>query len=315
MKTDFEEKVIHGSFLFPFQYFHSHQNSTVKILVPCHWHENTEILFIENGPLQIIIDGISFTGNTGDIFFFNPERFHQINGTKLDTPKNLIVDDNTETVPFIDFAALKSEADALNKTLGNFETQGVTYDFSDQNNRYIQVDSTGAGYLNLKYSEFGNTDTPLNIKGFTSGNSGSLIINVDCSGAAGSIKVASEIKVYVDGQPVSHSETVDFSTGKVIWNFINTSNSTSIFLQNYFGQIIAPNADVTANNGNGNIIANNVTVSGETHRHDFTGTTIPATVESDVQKTVNGAEPSQNQVFQFTLEQYVGTGGDTADGP
>ena len=84
MKTDFEEKVIHGSFLFPFQYFHSHRNSTVKILVPCHWHENTEILFIENGPLQIIIDGISFTGNTGDIFFFNPERFHQINGTKLD---------------------------------------------------------------------------------------------------------------------------------------------------------------------------------------------------------------------------------------
>lgn len=81
MKNDYEEKKIHGSLLFPFQYYHSHTGSSVKILVPFHWHQNMEILFVEKGPFRIYADGVSEDGNTGDIFFFNPEQLHQICGT------------------------------------------------------------------------------------------------------------------------------------------------------------------------------------------------------------------------------------------
>lgn len=84
MKSDLEEKCVHGSPLFPFQYFHSRKDPSVKIFVPCHWHTNIEIVFVEKGPLRIVTDGISRTGQTGDIFFFNSEQLHQINGTKVD---------------------------------------------------------------------------------------------------------------------------------------------------------------------------------------------------------------------------------------
>ena len=82
MKADLEEKYIHGSALFPFQYFHSHTSESVNLVVPCHWHTNLEILYVESGSFLVVIDGNIYTGHTGDIFFINTEQLHQITSTE-----------------------------------------------------------------------------------------------------------------------------------------------------------------------------------------------------------------------------------------
>lgn len=82
MKSDLEEKYVHGSAMFPFQYFHSHTSESIPITVSCHWHTNMEIIFVEKGSFLVVIDGCNYTGQAGDIFFINPEQLHQISSTQ-----------------------------------------------------------------------------------------------------------------------------------------------------------------------------------------------------------------------------------------
>lgn len=79
MRNDLEEKKIHGSLLFPFQYY-AKQQDNAAIFIPCHWHEEIEVLVIEKGSFTVIIDGNAFTGSAGDVFFFHSCQLHQIQG-------------------------------------------------------------------------------------------------------------------------------------------------------------------------------------------------------------------------------------------
>ena len=144
------------------------------------------------------------------------------------------------------------------------------------------------------------SNTPFNIKGFTSGSEQAVIINIDCTGAT-EINTPQQMNVYVDGGVVSRSETGDFSTGKVILNFYNTSEDLTINATNVCGQIIAPNANLSVANGNGNFIARNITIKGETHRTDFTGTTTPFRASVSGVKTVDGNAPTES----FTFDSYA----------
>ncbi len=80
MKNDLEEKRVHGSLLFPFQYYTAEQGrlGRPEIFVPYHWHDDVEILRVEKGKLQILVDGRELTGERDDIFFFNSGQIHQI---------------------------------------------------------------------------------------------------------------------------------------------------------------------------------------------------------------------------------------------
>ena len=82
MKNDLEEKRVHGSLLFPFQYYTAEQgrHGRPEIFVACHWHDDVEILTVAKGTLQIMVDGRELRGEEGDIFFFNSGQIHQIQG-------------------------------------------------------------------------------------------------------------------------------------------------------------------------------------------------------------------------------------------
>jgi hypothetical protein len=199
-----------------------------------------------------------------------------VNNTQLDRPNNIIQDADTSSNPYIDLVGLKNDIVNKSNSLSQVANTGVNVDFSDQNNRRIEYAATsGAGYYNMTASELnGISGTPLSFTGFTSGSDQGIIVNVNCAGAT-TISMPQEIKVFVDGNMVGRGETGDFTTGKVVFNFYNTSSDLQINATNVCCQIIAPNASLSVSNGNGNFIANNVTINGETHRTDFTGTTVP----------------------------------------
>ena len=79
MKNDLEEKRVHGSLLFPFQYYTADQgrHGRPEIFVAGHWHDDVEILTVAKGTLQIMVDGRELQGEAGDIFFFNSGQIHQ----------------------------------------------------------------------------------------------------------------------------------------------------------------------------------------------------------------------------------------------
>ena len=80
MRSDLEEKKIHGSPLFRFQYYPKPEGCT-ELLVPCHWHEEVEILVVEKGTLTILIDGKHLTSSEGEVFFVNSGQLHQMQGS------------------------------------------------------------------------------------------------------------------------------------------------------------------------------------------------------------------------------------------
>ena len=225
-----------------------------------------------------------------------------LNGTRIDRPHYLIQDKDTSSAPYIDLDEVKTDIENRARAMSQVSDTGVTVDFSDQNNRTITyVAGSGAGYYNMTAADFNKiSNTPLNIKGFTSGSEQAVIINIDCTGAT-EINTPQQMNVYVDGGVVSRSETGEFSTGKVILNFYNTSEDLTINATNVCGQIIAPNANLSVANGNGNFIARNITIKGETHRTDFTGTTTPFRASVSGVKTVDGNAPTES----FTFDSYA----------
>ena len=76
----------------------------------------------------------------------------------------------------------------------------------------------------------------------------------------------------VPATAVSFSEVTNFVNGRILWNLVNcTANVTTRLL---YASLLAPDASVTlGQNMNGTVIANNVTVTAESHRDDFIGET------------------------------------------
>lgn len=77
MKNDLEEKKVHGTQLFPFQYYHARTDGA-NLIIPYHWHSQVEIFFVEAGEFSLMVDGSSYTGHMGEFFFFNPGQLHQL---------------------------------------------------------------------------------------------------------------------------------------------------------------------------------------------------------------------------------------------
>ena len=231
-----------------------------------------------------------------------------VNSAQINQPGNIVQDTDTEHAPFIDLDMVKGQMDRLNTTLSaHADTPGVDKNLNDMNDSHITIAKPdGASYVNI---DAANLRYKLRLDGFEEGHNGSLIINVDCSGWTEDLTVP-ENTVYISEKPQDTSETVNFSNGKVIWNFINTegmtSNNKKINIGKTLGTIIAPDAAINlAANVNGHIIGKKVVVSAESHRTDFTGTTVPANAVFHVGKTVNGQTPAANEQFSFKMEKYA----------
>lgn len=204
-----------------------------------------------------------------------------INGTKIDKPYTIILDRDSQQNPFVNLERVRSEVAGISARLATVSGGGLEYDLTtDQNNRYITLlDPTGVGYFNITAGELNNySNNPIRLMGFSEGLNGTMVINVDCAGVKQiNLPVAC---IYVDGKEQATSEVVEFSTGKVIWNFSNAQGAT-INTNRMTGMIVALGATVNINqNLNGTVVAENINVNAESHRTDFTGTVDAPKVET-----------------------------------
>ncbi|MEA4999589.1 MAG: Cna B-type domain-containing protein [Candidatus Limiplasma sp.] len=194
-----------------------------------------------------------------------------INDTKIGKPNNLLQDANTATLGYVDFAAVASEVGGIQSLLASYGNGNLTKNWDDMNNRMLtMVTPGGLGVYNTTAAEMTSISSqPLKLMGLSSSGNGSIILNVDMSGAT-SVTMP-HLYVYVDGTQVSTNETATFTSCRVLVNFINASGKT-IDMKLANASVLAPGATVNLNqNLNGTVVADTIYVKAESHRDDYIG--------------------------------------------
>ncbi|EMF0149859.1 choice-of-anchor A family protein [Enterococcus hirae] len=204
---------------------------------------------------KFVVGSSISTGIENDRAVVNGSRIDHLSASELyqDRPGNTYIDFDTE------FAKLEGASESLMSI-----TPAKTYlssDFPDMNNRTIDVTGMGSSdvvIINVDASVL-SMNTPLNIV-----NSENKILVVNVINAPADFTIQSQIHY---NNRANH-ETEDFSDANISWNF--PSNVTNLAINAPFqGTIIAPQADVTANqNMDGTIIGKNVTLNAATNRWD-----------------------------------------------
>ncbi len=70
------ENRLHGSLAFPFQHY-TMATAPDRIFVPCHWHDEAEIILMKQGQVELLLDGSRHILSAGDIAFVNSQQLHQ----------------------------------------------------------------------------------------------------------------------------------------------------------------------------------------------------------------------------------------------
>lgn len=70
-----QESKPRGSFLFPFELYHT-QDATGSYYVSGHWHPDTEVIDLRQGSIRLTVDGESRTVGAGTVIFINREEIH-----------------------------------------------------------------------------------------------------------------------------------------------------------------------------------------------------------------------------------------------
>ena len=204
---------------------------------------------------KFVVGSSISTGIENDRAVVNGSRIDHLSASELyqDRPGNTYIDFDTE------FAKLEGASESLMSI-----TPAKTYlssDFPDMNNRTIDVTGMGSSdvvIINVDASVL-SMNTPLNIV-----NSENKILVMNVINAPTDFTIQSQIHY----NSRANHETEDFSDANISWNF--PSNVTNLAINAPFqGTIIAPRADVTANqNMDGTIIGKNVTLNAATNRWD-----------------------------------------------
>ena len=197
-----------------------------------------------------------------------------VNGTKLDKPYNILQDDDTSALQFVNLNLVESQLRSIalsysglsntNINTSHLSTTGGSCDLS-----YIQlIDSDRVGVFNVTASQL-NQYGYLGVKGFVSGDDGTVFINVDCTGFTGTVHIPNSEMSYNNAW-LGFQERTTFIYGRILWNFINCTSD--IETGRVYGSIVAPDASIRVyQNVNGSIIGKNVTINAESHRDDFVG--------------------------------------------
>ena len=77
----YKEKTIHGTAMLPFAQYHT-DISELLPFYPIHWHEEMEIIKVQQGRGLFYVDGVRYEANEGDIFILRPFVMHSINRLK-----------------------------------------------------------------------------------------------------------------------------------------------------------------------------------------------------------------------------------------
>ena len=92
----------------------------------------------------------------------------------------------------------------------------------------------------------------------------------------------------------------------VVYNYPNMTGTLEFGESPEFGHVVAPKADliVSGGNYNGSMVVNSMYSNGEGHMWPYKGgKLVPSTVGLIVHKTVDGEEPTAEQVYNFKLEE------------
>ena len=221
-----------------------------------------------------------------------------VNGTKIDKPS--IIYRDTAGKKYIDVDKVKTDIENLSEELGSHSEENVTTSGSNPR-EYMLQNPDGVGVINLTAADVASMPSDVHFTGFESGHDGSIIVNVDMAGST-AVTLPERALIYIDRVQQGTNEVVDFSAGKIIWNFINASGTT-IYAKNMSGTIIAPGASVElTQNINGTIIADNVHNTAETHRSDFTGITRGDSAYFGVKKQfAEGSTWPDNAAYSFIM--------------
>lgn len=184
------------------------------------------------------------------------------------------------------------------------ESAGVIKDFSDMNNRFIDVSQAtpkdNVIYVNIPF-EYLNASQPVKIYGLSNKVDGpTVVINVIGMPAGSELMIHTQVKLYYDDEKNNHvnpSESHEHPN-HVLWNFGDSAAHILIQGGHFMGSILAPNATVTANvNVDGNIVANIVNIKGgESHKWDIHPVEPPSFIVDPPQPTqpTQPTEPSQS---------------------
>lgn len=74
----FKEKTVHGTALLPFAKYHTNISEMLPFY-PIHWHEEVEIIKVQQGTSSFCVDGAWYQASAGDILMFRPFVMHSIN--------------------------------------------------------------------------------------------------------------------------------------------------------------------------------------------------------------------------------------------
>lgn len=249
-------------------------------------------------------------GSENTIGYADNGNAFSINGVKLDRPKELVQDKNTAEAPFIDLSRVKAEIAQIAGSLDSRADANLVYkSATDNGQEYSTLDlssSDAVGVINIKAediaSKFGHY---LRIGGFTEDGGGSVVINVDCSNVT-QIDMP-RARVLINGDEQDVNEVVDFSAGKVIWNF---TNAEDVVINTHLmtGMVVAPGATVNINqNLNGTVVADIVNVKAESHRTDFTGRITDKSYSVVVKKIRTGYAGTTLPGAEFDLCKWNGS--------
>ncbi len=213
-------------------------------------------------------------GSENKVDFVDNGNAFSINGTKIDKPHHLIQDKDTVKSPFIDLKRVEVEIRQISERLNAMTDANLTYTSAAQLNSdhsKLKLDTaSGIGVVHYKATELDEKlGGYVQIDGFDSKSNGAVVVNVDCTGVT-EIDMP-QARVIIDGVLQGTSEVVEFSAGKVIWNFINAEG---VLINTHLttGMVVAPGATVNIKqNLNGTVVADKVLVNAESHRTDFTG--------------------------------------------
>lgn len=234
-------------------------------------NEHNYVVFGDGVNVEIKDDKVLVDGKV--ITNLKPEQIKKIHGY-LDIKSEL--------------AKLAEKADNLQKTP---ETAGVKSDFTDMNNKVIDVSDVkpenGTIYINIDPADL-LSPQPITIKGLSEAkDSPAIVLNVG-SMENGKYDIQTQIKlVYADGHMPSAGSESHAKPNKVLWNFGSETTEIKFSSGCFLGSVLAPNAEIKTDvNVNGNIIGKKIIINaGESHRwdlnHDLTDVVIPEPDDSN----------------------------------
>ncbi len=279
---------------------------------------------ILNGSNDFGTRGDSYNLISGDIYYIqqldknlqsNAFRNKTFNHVVLGKDVNVSIENNKVSINDITMDNLKPEdvyQDINGRTYINFsdvfqqlisastsytsttQTKDVISNYSDMNNRYIDVSGVAAGtqiiYVNIPF-EYLSYPQPITIKGISNSLTGPTIV-INVTGIPdGNQYISTQVQLnYIDGTNALPNSEGHKEPNHVLWN-LGTGGQTFNFSSGRFmGSVLAPNATINAGvNIDGNIVANIVNITGgESHRWDIhPQPTKPAPTITTEKKTVN----------------------------